>query len=146
MRSVAPTDLLTPGATWATIDYSTALPQPVHGRATWRIHRQGVGHGLILWFEAELAAGVGFSTAPGIDVVYPQLFLPWADPVPLHEGDEVGVELWAQPEGESWGWNSTISRAEGSPPLRFRQSSFLAELSRPPALAPRVRSEQGKAP
>jgi protein arginine N-methyltransferase 1 len=127
-RSVRPSDLMAPGATWGTLEYATVLPRPVHGHADWRIAREGTGHGLLLWFDAVLAGGRGFSTAPGFDVVYPQLFLPWTEPVLLHQGDAVAVDLWAQPEGESWGWNTEIAGPDGAKRAQYKQSTFLADV------------------
>jgi protein arginine N-methyltransferase 1 len=132
-RSIRPSDLLTPGATWGTLEYATAIAQPFSGKAAWRAEREGLGHGLLVWFDALLAGGHGFSTGPGLDVVYPQLFLPWTEPVPIAPGDRIEVQLWAQPEGDSWGWNTDVTRADGSDRARFKQATFLAEVSAPRA-------------
>ena len=53
------------------------------------ISRQGVGHGLAVWFDMETEQGVGFSNAPGeTDLIYGRAFFPWSQPVALAEGDE----------------------------------------------------------
>jgi len=124
-RSLGPSDLLSKPARWATLDYSTARPQRVSGSAEWRIDRPGIGHGLLLWFDTVLAADHGFSTAPGNAGVYPQIFLPWTTPIDLDEGERVAVDLWAQPDGEPWGWNTIVTDVEERERLRFKQSTFL---------------------
>jgi protein arginine N-methyltransferase 1 len=109
---------------WATLDYATIRSTPVAGRAELRITRAGIGHGLAIWFDAILAGEHGFTTAPGHELCYGRCFLPWLRPVELSEGDVVQVDLWAQPSGDPWGWNSVIAGAGGTREV-FKQSSFL---------------------
>jgi len=130
-RSVSPSDLLSAPARWATLDYSTAKPQRVAGSAEWQLDRSGTGYGLVLWFDTVLANEHGFSTAPGNAGVYPQLFLPWETPIDLVEGERVAVDLWAQADGAPWGWNTTVTDAEGRERARFKQSTFLGLTTAP---------------
>jgi protein arginine N-methyltransferase 1 len=94
--------------------------------------RPGTAHGLQLWFEAELADGIGFSTAPGEpEQIYGQNFFPLTRPVQLAPGDCVEVRVTARLiEGSYvWGWNSSIRRAGASHPEEpFCQSSFGAKV------------------
>ncbi len=57
--------LLVPAQCWATLDYATILAPNVAGRVAWTAEAPGTAHGLFLWFDAELMAGIGFSNAPG---------------------------------------------------------------------------------
>jgi len=123
--------LLSNPARWATLDYATAKPQRVTGSAGWDIDRFGTGCGLLLWFNTVLAHDHGFSTAPGNPGVYPQLFLPWTTPIDLAEGERVAVDLWAQADGDAWGWNTTVTDAQGRERGRFKQSSFLGATAGP---------------
>jgi type I protein arginine methyltransferase len=114
---------------WAELDYWTASSPSVRGEASWRAQRSGTAHAILLWFDAELADGIGFSNAPGPDpLIYGQAFFPLEHPVDLDEGDLCSVQLRADlVEGEYlWRWDTTITgRAEGSPPkAAFRQSTF----------------------
>jgi len=120
-----PENVLTTDQAWATLDYATPQPESIAGRVELSVRRPGTGHGLAVWFEAILADERGFTTAPGHELCYGRLFLPWTRPVVLNEGDFVKVDLWAQPSGDPWGWNTVIRGASG---LReaFKQSSFLA--------------------
>jgi protein arginine N-methyltransferase 1 len=125
-----PENILSTTAAWADIDYATVRPEPITGRASLRLEREGTGHGVALWFEAELTRDDGFSTAPGHELCYGRLFLPWPHPTPLRKGDDVAVEIWAQPDGEPLGWTSTVYGADGVRES-FKQSSFLSLPSKP---------------
>jgi type I protein arginine methyltransferase len=136
-----PRDLLTAGAVWATLDYATVQPGPVTGRTDLRVERDGTGHGVTVWFEALLSEGEVFSTAPGYELCYGRLFLPWPHPVALAEGDVVKVDLWAQSNGDPWGWNTSVPAGPG---LResFKQSTFIGAAGK---LASRLLSRSGSA-
>lgn len=141
-----PEHLISTAATWAVLDYATVRAEPVAGRAELRVERSGKGHGLILWFESTLEGKNGFTTAPGHELCYGRYFLPWPVEVALSPGVMVTVDLWAQPGGSPWGWNSAIT-ATGATRAAFKQSSFLASPSRPSnglsmAMAPPSQSAQ----
>ena len=128
-RSVGDNDLVTAPARWATLDYATARHEPVRGTAGWTMERAGVGHGLLIWFEATLTASARYSSAPGLRSVYSQVFLPWERSLDLEPGDRVEIDLRVQPEGHPWSWTTRVTQRAGS--LHFRQSSFLGAPSRP---------------
>jgi protein arginine N-methyltransferase 1 len=130
-RSIQPSDLATPGATWAVLDYSHARCEPVRGKVEWTMDRETEGHGLVLWFETTLVDGVDFSTEPGLDAVYPQLFLPWPEATRLRRDDRVAIDLCGQAEGEPWGWNTTLADSNGAVRAAFKQSSFLGAVVKP---------------
>jgi protein arginine N-methyltransferase 1 len=136
-RPLRASDLISTAARWATLDYATLQPMPIGGRAELRVERAGTGHGFAIWFESVLIDGHGFSTAPGHDLCYGRLFLPWPRPVTLRPGDIVTADLWAQPSGDPWGWNTSVRRGEETRET-FKQSSFLGFAgkleSRSPAL------------
>jgi type I protein arginine methyltransferase len=141
--------LLCAPAGWAEIDYRTVVDGHVRGPVLWRAERGGTAHGFCLWFDAELADGIGYSGAPGgAELVYGHGFFPFPDPVPLREGDVVEVRLRADPSGSEyvWSWDTEVRPAAGEP-RAFRQSTLrgsllsLAELRRGapghrPSLAP----------
>jgi type I protein arginine methyltransferase len=119
-----PENVVSTAAAWATLDYATVQPVPIAGSADLQVKRGGTAHGLVLWFEAVLAGEHGFTTAPGQELCYGRLFLPWPRQVAVSEGDRVTVDLWAHPHGDPWGWNSVVTRRAG-PREAFKQSSFL---------------------
>jgi type I protein arginine methyltransferase len=122
--------LLTGAARWAGIDYRTVVDASLRGSLRWSAARRGVAHGLCLWFDAELMEGIGYSGAPGgPELVYGHGFFPFPDPVPLHAGDTVEVELRADlVNGDYvWSWSTAIGRGE-SAPVTFRQSTLRGKL------------------
>jgi protein arginine N-methyltransferase 1 len=132
-RSEAPlaqTHLITNSVRWASLEYRSLEAVPVGGEARLRVSRAGIGHGLVVWFEATLSGGETFSTAPGHENSYGRLFLPWPRPLTLSSGDTVDVQLWAQANGEPWGWNSRVEGTSGVGES-FKQSSFLSSTLKP---------------
>jgi len=106
---------------WAVLDYPTLTDLAVRGGGSLTITSAGVGHGLLVWFDAELVEGIGYSSAPGApDGIYGQMFFSWPQAVPLQVGDRVAFELRADPIGADylWTWTTQIGAS------RFRQSTF----------------------
>lgn len=125
-------NVLSTSESWATLEYSTVQSTPIVGSAELRVKRGGTGHGLAVWFDTVLTGEHGFNTAPGHELCYGRLFLPWPRPVVLSQEDTVRVEVWAQPNGDPWGWNSVVTRAAGGREA-FKQSSFMAFAGKPTA-------------
>lgn len=99
---------------WVTLDYTRVEDADAEGELTFTVNQGGTGHGLAIWFDAELADGVGFSNCPGQPAgVYGALFLPWEEPVPLAPGQSVRVQLQAKAMEENyfWRWASRIEPA-----------------------------------
>jgi len=116
---------------WASIDYTSVETPNVQGQITWSISRLGVGHGLGLWFDSDLAPGIGFSNAPGEQAsFYGRMFFPWLEPVALAPGDTVTVDLYADLVGNQYVWRwDTLIQGPGrpdQPKASFRQSTFLS--------------------
>jgi precorrin-6B methylase 2 len=124
-------DVLTEPARWTTLDYLRLASASAEGALVWQASRSAAAHGVALWFEAQLGAGIGYSTAPDSgDRLYGLAFLPWPEPVALETGTGVEVRLRADLVGGEyvWTWKTTI---DGAPPRRFTQSTFVgAPLSR----------------
>src|SRR6266481_10213733 len=75
---VNPDQLLTAHQLWATLEYGSVENGDVRGNLSWRVKRAGAGHGILVWFDAELADGIGFSNAPSApEAIYGSLFFPW---------------------------------------------------------------------
>jgi protein arginine N-methyltransferase 1 len=113
---VDPDDLLAPGSSWGEIDY-TAIDSPHHrGTAGWVLDRDATMNGIAVWFEAQLGAGHGFSTAPGSGATtYSHLYLPFARPVTIPAGAALSVDLAVHlVSGDYvWAWTARISGAAG---------------------------------
>jgi protein arginine N-methyltransferase 1 len=126
---IKPEQLLTTPQLWATLDYTTIENPDVGGTVQWTVERNGTGHGILVWFDMELADGVGFSNSPGSpETIYGAMFFPWLEPVPLAEGQNVCVDLEAKLlENEYfWRWTTQIESAvnPGETVARFEQSQL----------------------
>jgi type I protein arginine methyltransferase len=140
--AMSPADLLSAAEELLVLDYREMTQSDADCSVRLAATRAGTAHGLQLWFDAELADGIGFSTAPGEpEQIYGQNFFPLARPVQLAPGDCVDVQITARLVDGTyvWGWNSSIRRAGASQPEEsFRQSSFGAKIMSPDSLRTRA--------
>jgi protein arginine N-methyltransferase 1 len=111
------------------IDYGTVTSPDFEGSAVLTAEQGGTVNGLLLWFDAEIAPGLGYSNAPGKpDLVYESSFFPLERPVDLAAGDRIELAMRARlADGEYlWTWTSAVYRAGTNVPGKvFRQNSFL---------------------
>jgi len=126
---VKPEQLLTKPQIWATLDYFTIENPNVRGTLQWTAERSGTGHGILVWFDMELADGVGFSTGPAApETVYGAAFFPWLEPVPLTLKQKLCVELEAKliDNDYFWRWTTQTESPEitGKAAVRFEQSQL----------------------
>jgi len=126
-----PEQLLTEPQCLATLDYTAVENRNLSAKATWRITRDGVAHGMGVWFDATTAEGIGFSNAPSAGApegVYGNAFFPWSTSTPLKAGDLASVVLRADFVGEDyvWTWRTCVYDGSngGKPKASFQQSSF----------------------
>jgi hypothetical protein len=104
--------MLTDPAFWTTIDYAKA-PPPLDGRWSSLVTRDGVAHGILVWFETELTPSIGFSNSPWAPkALYGQAFFPFAEPIPLRAGDLISGRLRAVHSGDEyeWSWTAHLQR------------------------------------
>jgi protein arginine N-methyltransferase 1 len=135
----APEQLLTNPQLWVTLDYTTIENPDVQGVLNWTVIHDGTGHGIVVWFDADLAEGVSFSNAPGSPaMIYGSMYLPWLDPVPLKAGQTVRVDLQAKLLEMDYFWR-WVSRIEvpgrpGEIATQFDQSQLKGMLLSPEKL------------
>ena len=134
--------MLTPPQTWSALDYFRVESPDVRGYVSQRFLRTGVAHGLVVWFDAELAEGIGFSNAPDCQEhaeVYGSAFFPFLQPVEVSEHDQVHLELRAVlvNDAYTWSWNTHITSGEGQTKANFQQSTFFGTIFSPEALRKR---------
>jgi type I protein arginine methyltransferase len=122
--------LLSAARQWVTLDYLTIETASARAPLAWEISDAGTAHGIMLWFEACLSAGVSLSTGPtGPQLVYGRVLLPWPAPVRCQPGTRIEVALRADlVNGEYvWTWASTITPGRGAP-IQYRQSTLTSAL------------------
>ncbi len=93
---------------WHELDYRTMEEVNFRKDISFTANRRGTAHGLVVWFDAELFDGIGFSNAPGAEeLIYGQAFFPFKVPFALANGDRVDVRLEARLIGDDyvWRWN-----------------------------------------
>ncbi len=152
---VTPEQLLAPPRCWATLDYASVENPNATAEIRWTAARGGTAHGLVLWFDSSLAAGVCLSNAPGAtELIYGSAFFPWCEPVPIAAGDVVLCTLDASLTGEEyvWRWETRVWN-RGDPKqvkAEFQQSTFFGGCISPEQLHKRAASyvpalnEEGK--
>lgn len=110
------------------VDYAAGPEPDLRARVAFPVERSGTAHALLLWFDAEIAEGVGFSNAPGgPDLVYGRVALPLRRPVTVEEGGRLELDLSALLQGDDyvWSWRTVVRDADGTPRADLRQSTFL---------------------
>jgi protein arginine N-methyltransferase 1 len=109
-----PRNLLMQPQVWAILEYASIqnpdiTPPPIVQKA----NRSGTAHGVLLWFDAEIAEDIGFSNAPHSEKaaeVYGRGFFPLLEPVPIAKGDTITLNIQAElADGEYiWRWHTRI--------------------------------------
>jgi protein arginine N-methyltransferase 1 len=124
-------DLLMEPQVWAELDYMS-IESPNIGSSTLiqKATRVGVAHGLLLWFDAEIAEGIFISNDPRAErtaKVYGCGFFPLLEPVAVAKGDRITLNIQADLiNGQyEWAWQTRIH--SGEPPqtikAHFEQST-----------------------
>jgi protein arginine N-methyltransferase 1 len=132
--------LLSEPAYVAVLDYYRISNPNLNATTDLQASRSGTAHGLLVWFDAELAPGVGFSNAPGEPpLIYGQTFLPLQRPMDVSSGDRISIELTANLIDGSyvWGWNTSFHGEGRTATESFRQSTFLGKVMSPQSLKSR---------
>jgi protein arginine N-methyltransferase 1 len=140
-----PGQMVTEPACCATIDYSTVDDPGLSASVTVPVKRAGIAHGLCLWFDTTLEAGIGFTTSPDASApasVYGHAFFPWPEPIALGTHDQVSISIRASLAGDEylWTWETQVRRPGESSDdaTHFRQSSFFGASLSPATLRRRA--------
>jgi protein arginine N-methyltransferase 1 len=134
-----PDQLLSSARLLATLNYSTLESPDVRGGLNWIVERDGIGHGIIVWFDSDLAEGVSFSNSPvAPETIYASLFFPWVHPVQLARGETVSAQMEAKLTGNDyvWRWTTQVIPTGPSGKLRdqFNQSMLAGSVLSPTRL------------
>ena len=114
---------LTEAVCWAMLDYRGVTDPGVRADVSWRAARPGIAHGIAVWFDAELADGIGFTNHPAApELVYGNGFLPFSQPVRISEGESISVRLSADQVQNDYVWSWTTDFPDQQ--IRFEQSTF----------------------
>lgn len=111
---------LAPTTTWAELDYATFTSLSVQGSAQMVVERAGRLDGFVSSFEADLAEGFAYSTAPAAArMVYDAGWFPLAESVDCRPGDGIAIRMRGTHDGSDyvWSWTTTVTPADG----RFKE-------------------------
>ena len=137
---IEPGELLGAPVLLGEIDFYAQEPRILSWKATLPVDRTGTVHGVVGWFECELAPGIWMTNSPLArqPINRPQAFLPIREPVEASGGDQIALSLTAKPRDEVIAW--TVGTASGR---CFRHSTWEGmALSREQL----VRADQGRIP
>ncbi|MFA6167281.1 MAG: 50S ribosomal protein L11 methyltransferase [Gemmatimonadaceae bacterium] len=134
-RRPAPDELLLPGAPLGALDLLTVTDPNFDGTARWTPSTTVTADGFVLWFDAELAEGEGFSTRPGPEqTIHGCLYLPLREPLAVPAGAELALRFCGVQVSRdyTWTWECTVTRA-GASVVRTPRQSALGGLALTPA-------------
>jgi type I protein arginine methyltransferase len=121
--SIKADELLTEPVCWATLDYREVESADVQAEISWRAARSGTAHGVAVWFDADLASGIGFSNWPGAsELIYGQGFFPFSKPVEVGEGEAIEVRIRADLVRDDYVWSWDVNFRDQE--IQFKQSTF----------------------
>lgn len=124
---VAPDNLLAEPAVWGEIDYGKTESANLDGRMQWRIERAGVCHGFYVWFDGEMAPGLGYSNAPQLpELVYGRAFFPLGRAQDVAVGDEIHARFSANLVAGKYvfRWQTKVIGTDAAIKAEFEQSTF----------------------
>lgn len=117
---------------WDHIDYHSteSLKRRTFGgsfeaRATHNVD----AHGIALWFDAEIAPGLGYSTEPSsFQPTYGRMVHPFPEPVPLEKGAELLLSVRAYRSSDSWAWEWGVNAPSGTRSLSSLDGMLVSPL------------------
>jgi protein arginine N-methyltransferase 1 len=148
--SIRSANLLTTPQPWATLDYSM-ITDPDVGRTDMPLKatRDGTAHGWLIWFNAELAEGIGISCGPEqakIAEVYGRGFFPLLEPVSIVEGDTISLTIEADliDKQYEWRWHTRVLSKEdpGLVKAEFKQATDSDSVLNPNRIAEYVSNDR----
>jgi hypothetical protein len=141
-KHVAPEEVLTTSAPWATLAYSNIDSPHASGEGRVTVERAGRANAVCMWFEREVTPGIRFSTGPGEPrTVYSQALLPLEHPLLVEAGEAIDISIMARLVGDDeyiWQWQ--IRTSDRSKNVETDQTSLHAQPLSLSDLASRERS------
>lgn len=130
-----PSTLMSKEVSLYEIDYNSCVNPNFKNKVVLTSSKDAKVYGIVLWFDAEIDAGLTFSNAPKNNhPYYRSMFLPFEKPVSLLRHDRVDIDVRADLVGSEyvWTWKSQFYQAKfPTAELGFKQSTFFGgELKR----------------
>jgi type I protein arginine methyltransferase len=124
---LGPEALIASPRVWQTIHYAQLTHPNAAGTLEFQATRAGAAHGWLVWFDATLVDGIGFSNAPSAPAtIYGSAFLPWMQPIEVEPGDTIRVQLeaWLVGNDYVWRWDTEVRDGAGTTKALLQQSSL----------------------
>lgn len=113
------------------ITFRTETDFQIHNDLIFRCNRRAEVHGLLVWFDVELAPGVVIDNAPGLGrTVWDQGALPFERVLEVEAGEPLEVSLRTVESaayGHHWTWTVRQEGPAGGLPILLRQNSFRSD-------------------
>lgn len=126
-------DLLMQPRIWTVIDYRSIENADVRpSDVIQKSARNGIAHGVLLWFDAEIAEGISIFNGPQageVAQVYGCGFFPLLEPVAIEKGDTINLSIRADLVEDQylWRWHTRIYSGDNPLAIKanFTQSNSL---------------------
>lgn len=121
--------LLAEPQSWAEVDYRTVVSPNASEQVQFDVARDGTMHGYYVWFDGEMADGLGYSNSPLLpELVYGRGFFPLPKPVDVRTGDRLQATFGAHLVDAKYlmHWNTRLTDSQDVQKAAFRQSTFQA--------------------
>ena len=118
---IEPEQFLVEPVCWTKIDYYEVESPDIHARVSWHTARNGMAHGVAVWFDSELVDDIRLSNHPAAPkMIYGTGFFPFSQPVEVKEGERIELRLAADliQDGYVWQWDTDF------PEVSLKQSTF----------------------
>ena len=112
---------------WGEINYAEVSNPNLEGSCDWRITKNGIVHGISVWFDGDIGPGAGYSNAPNLPgLVYGNAFFPLEMPLAVKAGESLVTRFSAKLIGDEYiySWISEHFDVDGKSLARFKQSTF----------------------
>lgn len=112
---------------WGEINYAEVSNPNLEGSCDWRITKNGIVHGISVWFDGDIGPGAGYSNAPNLPgLVYGNAFFPLEMPLAVKAGERLVTRFSAKLIGDEYiySWISEHFDVDGKSLARFKQSTF----------------------
>jgi type I protein arginine methyltransferase len=121
--------LLAEPVCWTRIDYYEVESPDVRAEISWRAARNGIAHGVAVWFDSDLVDDIGFSNHPGApEMIYGNGLFPFSQPIEVMQGERIQLRLAARMVHDDyvWRWDTDFFTRdnEAHPKVSFKQSTF----------------------
>lgn len=116
-----------------TLDYQSIQSTDITGNGNQQVLRDGIAHGIIIWFDTEIFGNNSFSNAPGANhaKVYGSAFFPLRHAVSVSKSDIININIKAVLVDDEyvWCWDTQfLDRQDKHIKAEYKQSTFYSSL------------------